>query len=74
MVTLYKEGFMKFFYLGIFSLCLFLAGCEKPADEMEDLELMVQVDEDESQEWSLPENRILGQETPVFEGSSEEVR
>lgn len=74
MVTSTKEGLMKFFYLGFLSLCFFLASCDKPKDEMEDLDLMVQLDEDEGLEWSLPESRMLGQETPVYEVPVEEAR
>ena len=65
---------MRILCLGLFSLCLFLVGCEKPADEMEDLELMVQLDEDENVEWSNSENKMLGQETPVFEIPLEDFR
>lgn len=65
---------MKFIYLGIFSVCVLLGGCEKPTDEMEDLELMVQLEEEEKGEWNLSESKVLGQETPVLEIPQEDFR
>ncbi len=67
----------RFLYLGLF----FLMGCgqNSTVEEMEEVERMVHLVEEEQVEWSLPEGKAIasgesGQEVPVLDSSSEELR
>jgi hypothetical protein len=60
---------MKLVCLGTFFLCFLLAGCDRPQDEMEEMEKIVLTEDENTREWSLPEDRAVatGDLTPLEE-------